>query len=117
MLRWHQRLHASLTVALRRVQDVSRYGAVHVSSEGFIDEFSDKGRQGPGLINGGIYVIDKSVFDVKDFPARFSFEHDVLETELARVRPTSIISDAYFVDIGIPADLERARRELTDQPG
>jgi NDP-sugar pyrophosphorylase family protein len=57
-------------------------------------------------------VIERSAFDLLRLPPAFSFEHDVLQAELARLRPLGVPSKGYFVDIGIPEDLERARREL-----
>lgn len=111
-----ERLHivsgAMVTMALREVEDVSRFGAVELDAEQRIVAFHEKGRHGPGLVNGGIYVIERSALDLQNLPLEFSFERDVLQAELARLRPLGVPSKGYFIDIGIPEDLERARREL-----
>jgi D-glycero-alpha-D-manno-heptose 1-phosphate guanylyltransferase len=45
-------------------------------------------------------------------PARFSFEQDLVEANIDRIQPRALQSDAYFIDMGIPEDYERARREI-----
>ena len=51
---------------------------------------------------------------VTDFPmpARFSFELDLVEPNIDRIQPRAFQSDAYFIDMGIPEDYERARHEI-----
>jgi D-glycero-alpha-D-manno-heptose 1-phosphate guanylyltransferase len=111
-----ERLHivsdSVVTMALRVVKDANRFGVVELDAEQRVVEFHEKGRHGPGLVNGGIYVIERSVLDLQNLPAVFSFERDVLEAKLACLRPLGVPSEGYFIDIGIPEDLERARREL-----
>jgi D-glycero-alpha-D-manno-heptose 1-phosphate guanylyltransferase len=74
--------------------------------------FLEKGEGGPGLINGGVYAVDCDLFRVAEFPERFSFESDLLENHLQEIRPQAFMSDAYFIDIGIPEDYQRAAREV-----
>ncbi len=107
---WEER--AQVTIALKHLEDVSRFGSVELDNDDRVVAFREKGRHGPGLINGGIYVIERSVFDVRDFPLKFSIEYDLLQVETDRLRPIGMRSSGYFVDIGIPAELERAQREL-----
>lgn len=111
-----ERLHivsgAMVTMALRVVEDVSRFGAVELDAEQRVVAFHEKGSHGSGLVNGGIYVIERSTLDLQRLPLEFSFERDVLQAELARLRPLGVPSQGYFVDIGIPEDLDRARRDL-----
>jgi D-glycero-alpha-D-manno-heptose 1-phosphate guanylyltransferase len=45
-------------------------------------------------------------------PARFSFEQDLVEPNIDRIRPLAFQSNAYFIDMGIPEDYERARSEI-----
>jgi NDP-sugar pyrophosphorylase family protein len=108
----HTATGAAVTVALRQVEDVGRYGEVIVAAEGRITQFREKGGQGPGLINGGIYLVDSSVWRQEASPAAFSFERDFLQVRVAEERLFGLGFDAYFIDIGIPEDLDRARRDL-----
>jgi D-glycero-alpha-D-manno-heptose 1-phosphate guanylyltransferase len=103
---------ASVTMALRRMADTSRYGAVECDSTGRVTGFHEKGRTGPGLVNAGIYVVERGALERTVWPPQFSFEHDFLQARLDDLRPLGVESDSYFVDIGVPEDLARARLEL-----
>ncbi len=95
---------------LRRAADASRYGVVEISADR-ITAFRERPEPGrPGLINGGVYRLDRRVVDRTT--AVCSLERDVLP-DLAReglLRGTT--SDGWFIDIGIPSDLARAQHEL-----
>jgi D-glycero-alpha-D-manno-heptose 1-phosphate guanylyltransferase len=104
---------AAVTIALRAVPDVARFGEVVIDEDGRIELFSEKGRHGPGLINGGVYFVDGRVWLHGDFPEVFSFESDYLQQRGNSGSAFGYISDAYFIDIGIPDDLDRARRDLS----
>jgi D-glycero-alpha-D-manno-heptose 1-phosphate guanylyltransferase len=45
-------------------------------------------------------------------PAKFSFELDLVEPNIDRIKPRAFQSDAYFIDMGIPEDYDRAQREI-----
>src|SRR5580698_4985688 len=70
---------AAVTVALRQVPDVGRFGEVVIDDDGRIVSFSEKGRCGPGLINGGVYLVDNRVWMDGPFTEVFSFESDYLQ--------------------------------------
>lgn len=109
-----QQLRAStLTwMALRAVEDCARYGRVETDSQGYIRSFGEKGRSGPGLINGGIYRQQRT--PLERFGTKpFSFETDYLATDCARLQMVGIALTGYFIDIGIPADLLRANTDLS----
>src|SRR5580658_5693413 len=75
----HQLTSASVTVALREVADVSRFGEVMVDENGLIRRFNEKARNGPGLINGGIYLVDGRIWSDLALVEDFSFERDYLQ--------------------------------------
>jgi D-glycero-alpha-D-manno-heptose 1-phosphate guanylyltransferase len=102
---------AQVAVAVRRVPEVSRYGAVTIDADGQIMEFGEKRRHGEGLINAGVYVVQSDVFDGIE-PARFSFEQEVLAAGIGRLRLYAMEAAGYFIDIGVPEDLARAARDL-----
>lgn len=97
-------------LALRRLSDASRYGVVELDGDR-VTAFRERPAPGaPGLINGGIYRLDRRVVDRTT--AVCSLERDVLPG-LARdglLRGTE--SAGWFIDIGVPPDLERAQSEL-----
>jgi D-glycero-alpha-D-manno-heptose 1-phosphate guanylyltransferase len=105
-----------LGMVVREVPDTARYGRCEVR-EGTVVAFGEKGVAGPGYINGGMYALPRTVFDGLDLPERFSFEVDVLAAHLHDIRPCAVISDAYFIDMGVPEDYARAQVELPLQHG
>lgn len=112
MLERHKARGAACTVALRRVEDVSRYGAVRMDAEGRIVGFGEKSEAGPGLINAGTYLLRRELLEGMALPERFSMESDVLMARLGELRPLGHVVEGYFIDIGVPEELDRARREL-----
>jgi D-glycero-alpha-D-manno-heptose 1-phosphate guanylyltransferase len=77
-----------------------------------ITAFSEKRQNSSGLINGGVYALSIAPFLQKTFPRSFSFEKDYLEKEVSSHRIMGMVSDAYFIDIGIPEEYQRAQAEL-----
>jgi D-glycero-alpha-D-manno-heptose 1-phosphate guanylyltransferase len=80
---------------------------VEVNQENRVIGFIEKKYCQSGLINGGIYLINKELFNMQ-LKDRFSFEKDVMEAEISRLSIYGHIQDSYFIDIGIPADYEKA---------
>jgi len=112
-------LHAGdcgLVMAVKELFRFDRYGTV-VMAEGRITGFRERGLCERGYINGGIYAVTKAITTL--FPDRqtFSFEADFLEQQVGRIGVVPFCSDAYFIDIGIPEDYQRAQHELPLQGG
>jgi D-glycero-alpha-D-manno-heptose 1-phosphate guanylyltransferase len=74
--------------------------------------FTEKKFHASGLINGGVYALSVSSFLQQAFPPVFSFEKDFLEKKYTGGKIMGMISDAYFIDIGIPEDYNRAQQEF-----
>jgi D-glycero-alpha-D-manno-heptose 1-phosphate guanylyltransferase len=111
---FHQQHQAHCTLALKPMQHFDRYGVVELQENGAIKSFKEKQFYESGLINGGIYALQVDAFLKEGLPAKFSFEKDYLE-KFYTVRPMfGIVQDAYFIDIGIPEDFERANEELAN---
>ena len=99
---------ARLVVALRRVEDASRYGAAVVEA-GRIQGFASRGISGPGLINAGCYLVSRLIFERYPMPPKFSWEQDFLEARAAEIQPIALECDVPFIDIGIPEAFVRAQ--------
>jgi D,D-heptose 1,7-bisphosphate phosphatase len=94
---------------LRAVPDASRYGVVALDG-GRVGAFAERGGPAGGLINSGIYLLDRAVLDhVRE---DCSLERDVLPGLAARGKLSGAVDRGYFIDIGIPDDLARAQHEL-----
>jgi D-glycero-alpha-D-manno-heptose 1-phosphate guanylyltransferase len=107
----HER-ESLLGVALAHVDDVGRYGAVLVR-DGKACGFQEKGGQGPGLVNAGAYFLTApAIAALLPRGRAFSFEEEVL-LPAARAGQLAAYADTRdFIDIGVPADLQRAQSLL-----
>lgn len=102
LLAYHQTKQAAITLALAEVADKSRYGSVEINKDGTISSFSEKGADGSGTINAGVYVLERSV--IKSFPdAVCSFESDVLPIMIGK-KLYGFCQQGFFIDIGVPED-------------
>jgi D-glycero-D-manno-heptose 1,7-bisphosphate phosphatase len=84
-----------------------------IEEQGKIVAFLEKDAKspGPGIINGGIYVLRREVLDlIHALPC--SLEKDVFPVLVERREIRGLKFDGYFLDIGLPETLEQGRREL-----
>jgi D-glycero-alpha-D-manno-heptose 1-phosphate guanylyltransferase len=109
MMEAHVRARSHLSMAICRVSDVARYGALELCDDR-VQRFLEKGRSGPGWINGGTYVLGPDLRARLLPQGAFSFEHDLLEPEVGSIRPLAFRTSGRFIDIGIPEDYTRALR-------
>ena len=114
MLRAHVGAGASLTIAVCRVADASRYGALEMAGDR-VTGFEEKSRSGPGWINGGTYVLARPVLGRLPGDGAFSFEA-FLDREVADLRPRGFPCSGAFIDIGTPDDYARAEALLPAYP-
>lgn len=134
LLRFHQENDGDFSLATRAVPDISRYGAVRRDSAGRILAWNEKlgdGGQQPGEgskqpiegnaqqaasaspkslsgeINGGIYVMKKSL--IAEIPeGKHSLEQDCIPKWLSEgKRIFGLPFHGYFMDIGIPKDYQQ----------
>lgn len=99
-------------IALRRIDDPSRYGAVDLEGDRIV-RFREKqvDLKGSALISGGVYAVRKAILaDVGPPPC--SIESDVFPALAARGQLAGAAFEGYFLDIGLPDTLAQARREL-----
>lgn len=111
LCRAHETSRRPLTLTVTPVDNVARYGGVIVEQD-CVAGFVEKGRTGPGWINAGVYVFDRAFEWPGNLSDPFSFESDVLVPHIATLRPAAYLCRGYFLDIGVPEDLERAQTEL-----
>ena len=104
---------AECTLLLKPMQQFDRYGVVELEEGHLVKQFSEKKYYESGNINGGVYILDKDKFLDEEFPEKFSFEKQYLEQFYNRRRIYGLIQDAYFIDIGIPEDFNRAQIEFS----
>ena len=111
LLRFHQENDGDFSLATRVVPDISRYGAVRRDAAGRIlvwnEKLGDGGQPLAGEINGGIYVMKKSL--IAEIPeGKQSLEQDCIPKWLSEgKRIFGLPFEGYFMDIGIPKDYQQ----------
>lgn len=102
LLRAHEAREARATIGLHPVEDASAYGLVGTSGEGAVLEFLEKtGREEPGEVNAGMYVLERSVLDLIAPGENVSIERDVFP-RLVGAGLYGLRLDGYWMDIGRP---------------
>lgn len=68
-----------------------------------------------GYVNAGIYMIDKSYYEVCNFKAPFSLEGDVFPELIRRKKMDVFTTGAELIDIGTPERLEMLKQRYQDR--
>ncbi len=109
----HKNKNSNFSIALRIVEDVSRYGKLVIDKNNRILKFAEKGNfSGKGVINGGTYIITKRFFTDNYLPEKFSLETDVFEHYCSNYSFYGFQFKDYFIDIGIPEDYKKAQNDF-----
>lgn len=105
----HLQSGSAATLALRQVPDAGRFGRVQLTEER-ITAFTEKTSAGPGLVNGGVYAINKAAL------AQLPPPPCSLELAFERLAETGSLAGreyrGFFVDIGLPKTLAEARTSV-----
>jgi D-glycero-alpha-D-manno-heptose 1-phosphate guanylyltransferase len=113
MFQFHKAERAAFTIAVTYQPDITRYGGVRIEGNRVIG-FEEKGRSGPGWINAGACILPKAMPWPATLPEKFSFEVDFLVPETPRLAPAAFQVEGFFLDIGVPEDLDRAQTALAN---
>jgi D-glycero-alpha-D-manno-heptose 1-phosphate guanylyltransferase len=119
---FHEEKRADCSLCLRPMTDFDRFGVVELDDEARVSRFREKQYYQAGLINGGVYALDRATFFQEKWPPVFSFEKDYLEKPtsggqdcpIAGRRLFGLVQPAYFIDIGIPDDYRRVQEEYKE---
>lgn len=103
-----------ISVALKPMVNFDRYGSVECKGDAIV-RFNEKKACAEGLINGGIYLVNKQFLEKRQFPEVFSFETEVLQKEAQSSELKGSVFDTTFIDIGIPEDYYRAESILVNK--
>ena len=102
----HESSGARATIGLYPVDDPSSYGLVFRDEGGRVSEFREKPEPGtdPGTdeINAGIYLLDRSVFDLIEPGRQVSIERDVFPRLAEEGSLYGVRLEGYWLDIGTP---------------
>lgn len=107
-----QKNHRPIIVG-RHVPDTGRYGKLLVD-DGCVKGFSEKGEDGPGLINAGCYVFKTDFLDKWAVNNPFSLENEFLVKVVTDYPIDCFETSGLFIDIGVPDDFHRAQNLLAN---
>ncbi|MFW5705588.1 MAG: nucleotidyltransferase family protein [Bacteroidota bacterium] len=115
LLDFHRSKESVLTLVLREMEDVSRYGAIERDENYRITGFWEKSaKAGKGFINGGVYLINRNFFLKQNLPDKFSLEKDFFE-KIYKIRNIyGTLCRQYFIDIGVPEDYAKAQHDFKE---
>lgn len=108
---FHKKEGKLISIALKEMEKFDRYGSVELS-DNLVTKFNEKKFVEKGLINGGIYVLNKKVFADDTPPSAFSFESEILEKKIEKGVINGLVFNDSFIDIGIPEDYRKASHVL-----
>jgi NDP-sugar pyrophosphorylase family protein len=106
----HRLRKARATILLVEVSDPGRFGWVEVDAGGAVRAFLEKGgKNGPGWINAGIYLIDRSLLQTIPPGQNVSLETESFPAWVG-IGLYGFRSNGRFVDIETPESLALARQ-------
>lgn len=107
----HHALGVPVTIAAVQMPVTNRYSKLTIQNERIV-QYDVLGDEQAGAISTGFYVMQPELFSAFAMPEAFSFERDFLAKHTPQLRPAAFERVEYFIDIGIPADYQRAQTEV-----
>jgi D-glycero-alpha-D-manno-heptose 1-phosphate guanylyltransferase len=112
LLSFHRSGNWEISIGLKSMESPDRYGTVEMEIERILAFKEKRLDLESGLINAGVYCINRNLLDDYPLHEKFSFETDVLEKNVDKWSIGGMVSEGMFIDIGIPEDYERASEIL-----
>ena len=103
------RKKASIVILTKKVDDASRYGTIKLNKNREIVQFIEKGKRAEnGMINAGIYIVEKSTFNYMPDKIPYSLEYDFFPKMIGQ-NIYGFVTDGRFIDIGTPTSYLKAQ--------
>lgn len=112
LFKFHLSNDSLCTIGLKPMKFFERYGKVNINSEFKVIGFEEKQFCDEGLINGGVIFLNKKIINFNSKIEVFSIEDEYIKKAIEMDCAYGMISDDYFIDIGIPNDFEKAQIEF-----
>jgi mannose-1-phosphate guanylyltransferase len=111
----HEQRGAQASLGLYPVDDATGYGLVSYEGDGAVSEFLEKPEvPGPGEINAGTYVLERSVLDLIPEGELVSIERDVFP-RLIGAGLHALPLPGYWMDIGTPERYLQATWDILER--
>ncbi|WP_421919697.1 nucleotidyltransferase family protein [Marinifilum sp.] len=108
---FHHQNKSQFSIVVKKMFNFDRYGSVEIE-DNKISKFKEKTFKEVGFINGGIYLMNQSCLQLLPKKDKFSFENSFMERYVCDLAFGALVSDGYFIDIGIPEDYFKAIQQL-----
>lgn len=105
-LAFHTRGPRPVSMALARVADTTRFGKVQLETDDRVSAFLEKDASGgPGWVNAGIYLLQRSLLLELPVSVPLSLERDLFPARVCSGELFGMPAGNYFIDIGTPESL------------
>lgn len=113
-IKFHEQMQADVTLYLTQVTDARAYGCVELLPGDRVKSFIEKSANPPSnLINAGCYIFNRSIIDAIPVGQVVSIERESFPQLLAADKKIfGFVDTSYWLDIGTPAALIKASRDL-----
>jgi len=118
LIKAHKEKKALATIALKQMEEVEHYGVVIVDEDGLIRSFQEKPRREEALsrlVNTGIYVFEREIFDYIPEGEFYDFGRQVFP-HLVRIKAPFYghAIDRYWCDVGDIEAYRQAHRDVLE---
>lgn len=112
--KFHETNQADITLYLTEVEDARAYGAVELDGTSRVFAFNEKMENPPtNIINAGCYIFNHEIIASIPFGKVISVERETFPQLLSSgAKVFGYIDKSYWLDIGTPAALLKASRDL-----
>lgn len=104
----HIKAQSEFSIAAKKMYHFNRYGIIQ-TKDNRINAFEEKRAVEEGIINAGVYIINRTKFLALQLPQKFSMEKNYMEKFFSSKPFYAFEFSGYFIDIGIPEDYEKVQ--------
>jgi len=112
-LSFHKSGKSLASMSLIEQSNLQYYGNVNMK-ENKIMNFSEKENSKEGLVNSGVYLFEKEIFDYIDSGKNVSLEKEVFPELAKEGKLNGYIYEDYFMDIGRPETYRQFRKDILE---
>ena len=97
---FHRKKNAGITMVVKKIDDIKRFGVVELNSNNEIIRFVEKGSLvGEGFINAGVYLMESELINTIPLKMPCSLEYDFFPMQVSKSLFAHEVSGS-FIDIG-----------------
>lgn len=112
----HGERGSAATIGLKEVEDTTGFGLVDLEEDGAVSGFREKAgtsEGGSGLVNAGVYVLERKVIEAIQPGRQVSIEREVFP-RLAGSDLAGLVLEGYWMDIGTPERYLQATWDIVE---